>query len=191
MPVTVKMWDAIKIFFYEYFLATIKQMRIIDFIDILILAFIFYFIYSFIRDRRAGKLALGLLLIVGLYIFSSSLKMYALEFVFQNFLQIGVIAVMIVFQPELRAALEKVGGTSFFGLKGITIDAKENSALNEEIDAICKAVSDLSRDKIGALIVIERSTKLGEYIKSGGRVDSVLSPHILKNIFFNNGLQNG
>ena len=92
---------------------------------------------------------------------------------------------MIVFQPELRAALEKVGGTSFSGLKNITTDLRESSALNSEIEVICNAVSDLARDKVGALIVIERSTKLGEYIKSGIVVDSVLSEQILKNIFFN------
>ena len=111
--------------------------------------------------------------------------MYALEYILQNFYQIGLIAVLIVFQPELRAALEKVGGTSFWGIKNITADSRELSAIGAEIDAICSAVSDLARDKVGALIVIERSTKLGEYINSGVLVDSVLSPQILKNIFFN------
>lgn len=179
-----EIWNVIKVLFNEYFITTVKEIRIIDIIDIFILALIFYFIYTFIRDRRAGKLALGLLLIIALYIVSSAFNMFALKFVFQNFLQIGVIAVMIVFQPELRAALEKVGGTSFSGLKGIAIDSKEISALNDEIEGVCEAVSGLSRDKVGALIVIERTTRLGEYIKSGVIIDSVISSHILKNIFF-------
>ena len=177
-------WNNIILWFKNYFLNTVKNIGFIDVLDILILSFIFYFIYCFIRDRRAGKLALGLLLIMVLFVLSSAMNMYALEYILQNFYQIGLIAVLIVFQPELRAALEKVGGTSFSGLK-ITSESRELSALTNEIEVICSAVSDLARDKVGALIVIERSTKLGEYIKSGIVVDSVLSEQILKNIFFN------
>lgn len=184
MQVFVDIFNDFAVTFKDYFLNTVKVIRFIDILDIFILALVFYYIYSFIRNRRAGKLALGLLLIMAIYVLSSALNMYALEYILQNFYQIGLIAVLIVFQPELRAALEKVGGTSFSGLKGIT-DSKELSALNNQIEVICNAVSDLSRDKIGALIVIERSTKLGEYIKSGVVVDAEISSHIIKNIFFN------
>ena len=186
MQIFIDIWDKIVLVFKDYFLNTFKDgIRVVDVLDILILAFIFYFIYCFIRNRRAGKLALGLLLVMALFVLSSALDMYALEYILQNFYQIGLIAVLIVFQPELRAALEKVGGTSFSGLKNITVDSRELAALSNEIEVICSAVSDLSRDKVGALIVIERTTKLGEYIKSGVIVDSALSPQILKNIFFN------
>ena len=178
-------WNNIILGFKNYFLNTVKSMGFIDVLDILILSFLFYSIYCFIRNRRAGKLALGLLLILLLFVLSSTLNMYALEYILQNFYQIGLIAILIVFQPELRAALEKVGGTSFSGLKNITTESRESSALNNEIEVICNAVSDLSKDKVGALIVIERTTKLGEYIKSGIVIDSVLSEQILKNIFFN------
>ena len=184
MQVLVDIFNDFAVTFKDYFLNTVKVIRFIDILDIFILALVFYYIYSFIRNRRAGKLALGLLLIMAVYVLSSALNMYALEYILQNFYQIGLIAVLIVFQPELRAALEKVGGTSFSGLKGIT-DSKELSALNNQIEVICNAVSDLSRDKVGALIVIERSTKLGEYIKSGVVIDAELSSHIIKNIFFN------
>ena len=169
----------------NYLITTVKEIRIIDVLDILILAFIFYYVYSFIRDRRAGKLAIGLLVIMSLYVLSSALDMYALEYILKNFYQIGLIAVLVVFQPELRAALEKVGGTSFNSLKNITSDSKSLLALNNTIDVVCSAASDLSRDKVGALIVIERTTKLGEYIKSGVVVDAEMSVQILKNIFFN------
>ncbi len=177
-------WNGFKILFKEYFLTTVAEISFIDVLDILIVACLFYFIYRFIKNRRAGKLAVGLLIIGGLLVVSSAFNMYALEYILQNFYQIGLIAVLIVFQPELRAALEKVGGTSIWGIKSIT-DSKELSAINAEIEAICSAVSDMSKEKLGALIVIERSTKLGEYINSGVIVDSVLSPQILKNIFFN------
>lgn len=178
-------WNSLVVVFNDYILTTIAGIGIVDIIDILILSFVFYYLYCFIRDRRAGKLALGLVLIVLLFVLSSAFNMYALEYILHNFYQVGLIAILIVFQPELRAALEKVGGTSFFGIKNITADSRELAAVNEEIETICSAVSDLARDKVGALIVIEGSTKLGEYIKSGVIVDSVISPQILKNIFFN------
>jgi len=178
-------WNSLVVAFNDYILTTIAGIGIVDIIDILILSFVFYYLYCFIRDRRAGKLALGLVLIVLLFVLSSAFNMYALEYILHNFYQVGLVAILIVFQPELRAALEKVGGTSFFGIKNITADSRELAAVNEEIEAICSAVSDLARDKVGALIVIEGSTKLGEYIKSGVIVDSVISPQIIKNLFFN------
>lgn len=184
MQTLTGIWQKFLVLFHEYFLSTVANIGFVDIVDILILALIFYYLYRFIRDRRAGKLALGLLLIVALFVMSSAFNMYALEYILQNFYQVGLIAILIVFQPELRAALEKVGGTSFLGLKGITSDAGL-SATHDKIEAICSAVSDMARDKVGALIVIEDTTKLGEYIKSGVIVDSVISPSILKNLFFN------
>lgn len=180
-----EIWNYITAFFKEYVLDTVKDIGITDVLDILILALVLYYIYSFIRDRRAGKLALGLFLIVGLFFLSSVFNMYALRFVFDNFYQVGIIAILIVFQPEMRAALEKVGGTPLSSFKNITSESGKLAALNSQIDAICNAASDLSRDKVGALIVIERTTKLGEYIKSGVVIDAALSPYILRNIFFN------
>jgi diadenylate cyclase len=177
-------WKSFLTFFNEYVIDTVKEIRLVDVFDIFILGLILFFMYSFIRDRRAGKLTLGLALILVLYFLSSSFDMYALKFVFDNFLQVGIIAILIVFQPEMRAALEKVGGTTFSGLKSITSDSKELALLHERIDALSGAASDLARDKVGALIVIERSTKLGEYIKSGVAIDSIISPYILRNIFF-------
>ena len=177
-------WNSFLVFFNQYVVETVNEIRLVDIFDILILGFILFFIYSFIRDRRAGKLMLGLVLILALYFISSSFNMYALIFVFDNFLQVGIIAILIVFQPEMRAALEKVGGTTFSGLKSITSDSKELALLHERIESLSSAAGDLSRDKVGALIVIERSTKLGEYVKSGVAIDSIISPYILRNIFF-------
>ena len=172
-------------FFEENVVNVVKTIRPTDIFDILILSLIFFYLYIFIRNRRAGKLALGLILIVGIFFLSSVFDMYALKFIFENFYQSGIIAILIVFQPEMRAALEKVGGTTFTGLKTITSESGKLAALNGQIESIANAASDLSRDKVGALIVIERSTKLGEYIKSGVMIDSLISPYVLRNIFFN------
>ena len=177
-------WNSFLIFFDQYVVETVKEIRIIDFFDIGVLALILFFIYRFIKDRSAGKLLLGFGIILVLSFLSTSLDMYALRYVLDNFLQVGIIAILIVFQPEMRAALEKVGGTTFLGLKNITSDSKALATLNAQIETLSATASELSRDKVGALIVIERSTKLGEYIKSGVMVDSVISSYILRNIFF-------
>lgn len=180
-----EIWDGLVSFFRVYVVDTARAMRISDMVDIFVLSLILYFLYKFIRDRRAGKLALGLGAIFALYFVSTIFNMHALGFVFDNFYQIGLIAVLIVFQPEMRAALEKVGGTTFMGIKTITSDSGKSEDITSQIEGICTAASDLSRDKVGALIVVERQTDLGEYIRSGVLVDSVVSPHVLRNIFFN------
>ena len=177
-----KLWDYTRL----YFVSAVKDIGILDVVDILVLSVVLFFIYRFIRDRRAGKLLIGLGCVLALSLLGDALELPATRFIFSDFRQIGVIAILILFQPELRSALEKVGGTPLTGFRNITADSRDSAMINTEIEAICTAAGDLSRDKVGALIVIERSTKLGEYIKSGVTIDAVLSPYILKNIFFNN-----
>ena len=180
-----EVWSYIQAYVNDYVIETVKQIELLDVVDILLLAIIFFFVYRFIRDRRAGKLLIGVVCVVLLSLVGDALEMPATRFIFSDFRQIGVIAILILFQPELRSALEKVGGTPWSGIRNITDGAKDLSALSADIDGICSAVSDLSREKVGALIVIERSTKLGEYIKSGVLVDAAISPYLLRNIFFN------
>ena len=171
--------------FQEYVVDTVKTIQPKDVIDILLLAIVLYFIYRFIRDRRAGKLLIGLALVLFISILSEALNLHALNFLFGDFRQLGIIAILILFQPELRSVLEKVGGTPFTGFHTIASDFRDPATTHAEIDAICTAAEDLAREKVGALIVVERSTKLGEYIKSGVYVDASISPHILRNLFFN------
>ena len=175
----------LKVYFQTNVIDIVKDMTVKDAVDIVLLGLILYFLYRFIRDRRAGKLLMGLALILVISIASEALELHALHFILGDFRQIGLIAVLILFQPELRSVLEKVGGTPFTGFHTITSDFRDMATTNAEIDAICTAAEDLAREKVGALIVIERSTKLGEYIKSGVYVDSAISPHILRNLFFN------
>lgn len=160
-------------------------MNVLDVVDILLLAVILFFLYCFIRDRRAGKLLIGLGCVLVLSLLGEALDLHAIRFLLGDFRQIGVLAILILFQPELRSALEKVGATPLSGIRNFTSEFRDLAALNADIDTICTAASDLAREKVGALIVLERSTKLGEYIKSGVTVDAALSPHILRNLFFN------
>ena len=174
-------------FFKMGVLESLLQIGVMDVIDILLLTVVFYYIYRFVRDRRAGKLAVGLLLIMGIMACSEIFHMRAIQFVFENFYQVGIIAIIIVFQPELRAALEKMGGAApLTSLKGLgSGENRDMVALTHAVDNLCEAVCDLSLDKTGALIVIERSTKLGEYIKPGDEISATLSPMLIRNLFFN------
>lgn len=163
----------------------LRNISWIDILDILVLTLLLHMAYKFMRDRRAGKLALGVMIFLGILILSSVLQMHAIQFIFRNFYQIGLLAVVIVFQPELRAGLEKMGNTPFSGLKNFTSETKEIANISADIDVICEAACDMARTKTGALIVLERSTKLGEYIKSGVLVNAQMSSFLLRNIFFN------
>lgn len=120
-----------------------------------------------------------------LLLISEIFDMSAINFLFSNILQMGVISLVILFQPELRSALEKIGGAG----KGIKIlaSSKEHKITRSEaaIDNICNAVEDLAKDYTGALIVIERHTPLGDVIGTGTVINADVNSSLLKNIFFN------
>ena len=143
-----------------------------------------YYVYRFVRERRAGKLALGLAILVVFYALTAIFEMHAMSFLLQNVFQVGLLALIILFQPELRAALEKVGGDPLRSIRNLT-EPKEVAETTRAIDNICIAASDMARDRTGALIVIERTTKLGDIMKTGVQVDAVISQSLIKNIFFN------
>lgn len=176
-----QLWNNIK----EYILYPFSEMRFVDVIDILLLMLVFYAFYHFIKNRRAGKLMTGLLLIITFLVFSTVFKMKAISFVLQNFYQVGMIAIIIVFQPELRAALEKVGNTPLSGLRNIGMnESRDVATITLGIDTLCEAVCDMSLYKTGALIVVERSVKLGEYIKPSNEVNAKLSARLLQALFY-------
>ena len=189
-----KIGDDIYKFFVDYILTPLQNEFVgvncvINIIDILLLTILIFGVYRFIRKRRAGKLAIGLIFIVFMTAISSLLGMRAIGLVLTNFYQVGIIAILIVFQPELRAALEKVGNTSIISrIKKIASSENRRyiAFVNESVESICNAVFDMSREKVGALIVIERETKLGEYIDTGVKLNAEISTELIKNIFFKN-----
>ncbi len=177
----VQLWDSIK----EYIIYPVSHIRFIDIIDILMLMLIFYAFYHFIKNRRAGKLMIGLVVIIAMIVISTVFEMHAIKFVLQNFYQVGILAIIIVFQPELRAALEKVGNTPLSGLRNIgATESRDSASVTGGIDSICEAVCDMSLYKTGALIVIERSVKLGEYIKPSNEINAKLSARLLQALFY-------
>lgn len=163
----------------------IKSMGIIDYIDIIIVAFLLYQLYKFIKNRRAGKLAVGVLLLLLVFLISEMAQMHALRFLLSNIFQVGIILVIVLFQPEIRSALEKVGAEPFKSLRNIG-EQRSNAEMTAAITGICDAVCDMSKTKTGALIVIERTTKLGDIVKTGTVVNANISALLVKNIFFKN-----
>ena len=159
---------------------------IINILDILLMSALFFAAYKFISKRRAGQLAVGVLLILGMTFISSVLGMRGISSILSNFYQVGIIAIIIVFQPELRAALEKVGGNALVaGIKNIATESRDQAEINQATDELVNAVSELSRTKTGAIIVLENTTKLGEYVNTGKIIDAKISAELLNNIFFN------
>ncbi len=156
-----------------------------DIVDILCLAALFFALYLFVRDRRAGKLLTGVAIVIAIFAVSELLEMYAIRYILDSFFAYGLIVLAIIFQPELRAAMERIGSVPFNGLKTIGAEARDLSASAASVGAIVEAAKNMSFSKTGALIVIERSTKIGEYISTGTIVNADLSPELLCAIFVN------
>ena len=157
---------------------------IVNIVDILILAGVIFAAYHFIKERRASKLAWGVCILILFIILCAALKLRAMQFILSGFSQFGIIVfIALVFQPELRSALEKLGDTSIRGFQHIG-EQKNNSTTNALIDEFCEAIFDLSRTKTGALVVFERNTKLGDIILTGTIVNAQFSGTLLKSIFF-------
>ena len=107
--------DFLKYFFGE----TLRNIEVKDVIDILLLSLVLFFIYNLIRDSRAWKLIIGLIVMLAISVIAEVFEMSALGFIFGNFQQLGLIAILVLFQPEFRTALERVGGTPITGIKSI------------------------------------------------------------------------
>ncbi len=165
------------------FISLVKSIGVLDVFDILLVAVIIYYAFNFLRNRRAGKLVFGVVILFALQLLSDLLGLVATQFILQNVLQLGLIALLILFQPELRSALEKMGGSgalrSFIGITG----EREDRA-SAAIAAVASAAADMSRNKTGALIVFERSTKLGDISSTGVIIDAQPSTFLIRNIFF-------
>ena len=171
-------------FFSEVWLL-ITSASYTDLFDILLVAFLLFYAFTFIRDKRAGKLIIGVFILLLLEVLAYASELSTVKFLLGNFFEVGMIALIILFQPELRSALEKVGSEPLKGLKKIG-DKNGAQRVTAMIGDICDSACQMSKEKTGALIVIERKTKLGEYISSGTVVNADVSSPMLENIFFKN-----
>lgn len=149
-----------------------------DILDIIIVAYLFYKASALVIETRAGTLIKGIIVILIFTWVSNILQLNTINFILRNLMQIGIMAILIIFQPELRRTLEKVGRTNFSSLFS-SDDAAENTTASE----VAAAAAAMSSRRIGALIVLERSTKIGDIVRTGAEIDSIVSSEILINIF--------
>lgn len=165
----------------------IQSITFMDIIDILLMSYLVYLLIKLVRETRAGQLIKGILFIIAAYIISSQLGLKAISYIIKSTLDVGLLALLIMFQPEIRRALEKAGRTKV-GINFLSFGENydETSRWNTAIEAICDACVDLSATKTGALIVIERQTKLGEQVENGTILNAVPSKELFGNIFFKN-----
>ena len=158
---------------------SLKSMSFTAIIDILVVAFIFYKGYMLIKETRAEQLLKGIAFIIILIPISAILNLSMLYFILSKTLTIGIISVVIIFQPEIRRALEHLGRSAFEDKHGFVDKEQRNIYVNE----IVNAVSNLADSKIGALIAIEQGTGLGEIIYSGTIIEAKITSNLLENIF--------
>ncbi|WP_094096268.1 diadenylate cyclase CdaA [Paenibacillus physcomitrellae] len=152
-----------------------------DLVDVLAVTYIIYYLILLVRGTRAIQLLKGIFVLVIIWALSTWFDLYTLKWLMNQLFTFGVLAVFIIFQPELRRGLEQLGRGKLFSR--ISADEEEFS---RTVSHIIKAVNYLSRRKIGALIVFERETGLNEYVESGIPMQSMISSELLINIFIPN-----
>ncbi len=165
----------------EIFNNIISGVGITDVIDVTIVAYLIYKILGFIRETRALQLVKGLLILVLITVVSEQFNLYTLNWILKNTISLGVIALVIVFQPELRRALEYVGRSKFITPQFAQMDKERVKTITA---AIIKAVDFFSSNKVGALIIMERETVLNDIAETGTKINAEISTELLGNIFY-------
>ncbi len=167
---------------FSFIRVQFMNISVADVLDIILLATLLYIAIRFMKNRHAGKLLLGVGVWVAMAALSNFVGLYAVGYILSYLLRSGIIALVVIFQPEIRDALERMGGESLRGIKNLS--SGKGKDIEEGISVICEAVMDMARTKTGALIVIERNSKIGDTIRSGVQLDARISPYLLRNIFF-------
>lgn len=152
-----------------------------DILDILIVTFLIYKILNLAKSRSTMQIIKAVIFLFVLSYVSSVAGLNALNYIVSRTIEVGLVALVVVFQPELRRALERLGGSS---LKGIITPKVRPGDTVETLEQTVEACRTMSRQKIGALIVFERENNLEEYFRTGTVVDAAVSAELLKNIFF-------
>ncbi len=170
--------------FFSQLLYVLSSFRIADLIDILIIAFIIYKVIEFVKETRAGQLVKGIALVFIAYLFANFFELLTVKWLVLKLTDSLLVLAVIIFHPEIRRMLEKMGHTKItkFGVGAMSnIEYSDNV---EKLGEICKAASNMHDKKIGALLVIERKTPLGEIIDTGTKVDAAVSVELIQNIFY-------
>ena len=168
----------------RFFENVFSGIGITDIVDILIVAFVIYKLLGLIKQTRAEQLLKGVLVLVVATFVTDLMNLHTINWLLKGTVALGAVAILVVFQPELRRTLEKAGYTKL-GLRFSGSSNVDRGGWSRTIDVICDACVELSATSTGALIVIERQTRLGEQIDNGTILDAIPSKELFGNIFFN------
>ena len=171
----------------EFFENAFSVIAVTDVIDILIVAFVIYKVLGLIRQTRAEQLLKGVLLLVIATFLSDLLNLHALNWLLKSIVAMGAVALLVVFQPELRKALEQLGSKNLLSNILSFDDGKENMGFNDKtINELTRATFEMAKVKTGALMVIERGTSLKEIERTGIEINGLVTSQLLINIFEHN-----
>ncbi len=174
-----QLWENIK--------SVIELFKFTDILDIAIVSFLIYQFIIFIKNSRAQLLVKGSLIILVAYMFARILKMNMLAYIVEIIIRNGVIAMLIIFQPELRSVIERVGRSRFSmsNLLGLEKEDEKRAAELAAVSGVVEGFRFLQKERMGALVVFERTVKLDEIVRTGTVVDASVSTRMLSNLFFN------
>ena len=162
-------------------LQQLTRMQWSDYLDIILVAFLIYRLLPLIRTPNTMRIARAVLVVVIVAWLAGVCNLYTISFILNQFLAVGILALVVLFQPELRRMLDRIGNVklrSFFGSN------KEDTQMDPVISQTVKACEAMSRERVGALIVLARDSRLEEYFKTGTRIDGQVSEQLIRNIFF-------
>lgn len=164
----------------------IQLFRLADFVDMAIVAILTYNLMRLIKETRAVQLIKGIAILFLALQLSSLFKLTVLSYFLQATVQVGAFAIIVIFQPELRSILERMGRSKLGKLIDFATMQVNDDGFEKSIDEIVVAATNMSKSKTGALIVIERDTKLGDIMTTGTVINADISSMLLENIFFKN-----
>ena len=167
--------------FFKEFAALVPTIQIMDIVDVLVVAFVIYKVILMLQTTSSSRIAKSIVIILLLTALTSVLHMYLMNYLLDKILEIGLLALVIMFQPELRRILEKLGSKSF---REIISTKQEQRNIDYVISETVKACEIMSRERTGVLIVFERTSSLEDYQKTGTVIDARVSSELLRNIFF-------
>ncbi|MGN0687217.1 MAG: diadenylate cyclase CdaA [Oscillospiraceae bacterium] len=171
---------------FQNLLRVARSINVFDIIDILLMTYLVYMVFKLMKETRAEQLMKGIFVLVIIFIVVQICNLKVMSYVFENFLQAGIIAIVVVFQPELRRILERVGRAKVpLGLSFDQNDTESNRARDEAIAGIAEACDRLQRTKTGALIVVERATGITDITEKATVINAEPAPDLFCNIFYN------
>lgn len=173
----------------ELFINAFIQIRFLDIVDIILVGLLFYVLYYIVKGTTAINIFFGIVAIIVVLKIVTLFHMELLSYILGAFVNVGIIALIIIFQPEIRRFLLNIGNTkfavafrNFFSRFGLS----NNEEIKFDLDSICEACASMSQDKVGALILLTQENELTDIVDTGVIINAVISKPLIENIFFKN-----